>query len=489
MRQPARMAIRNVVKKRVHRTASLDRDLPFPEWCERNLRIQTMSGMLVPLRMNAIQRKMHEALEVAVAEGRTRHLIVKPRQTGMSTYIQARLFRQIISMPCRAAILAHDDLTTQKMRRMHKLYYQHYPNAPIQSQDNARIVSYPHTNSELMMVTAGNSNAGVGGTYNIVHGTEVARWKDAGAIVSGLLQGVPPDGLVIFESTPCGAQGYFYDRCMEALDGDSIWTLHFYPWWHDPRYRLAVNSPLRLTEEEQALVDKHGLDDTQIAWRRMKRKELPHTFIQEYPEDVVTCFITSGESYFGDIESVYITPGGAEPMRGHRYVAGLDFGQKDDYTVLIVLDRETHEMVDMLRIRRMSWQEMRARIIHVTRKWNNCPVIGERNSIGEPNLEELWGAGVSITPFTTTSKSKTEIVQALYYALHEGGLRMWGKPEVKKEFRQFSATQLPSGAWRYEAARGHDDIVIAAALAWHGIHYAGRAMVTKIPTAVANYRG
>jgi hypothetical protein len=46
-------------------------------------------------------------------------------------------------------------------------------------------------------------------------------------------------------------------------------------------------------------------------------------------------------------------------------------------------------------------------------------------------------------------------------------------PEIKHQFESFVSTKLASGVWRIAAAgKGHDDIVIAAGLAWFARKYA-----------------
>src|SRR5690606_34944342 len=132
---------------------------------------------------------------------------------------------------------------------------------PPRGLDNATTTSYPLTGSEVLIATAGSKNKGRAGTYSRVHGSEVAFWTDAAATMAGLMQGVPTGGEIILESTPNGAQGWFYERCMEALDGNSIWTLHFYPWWCDKTYSIALepDEVLTLEPEEKALVERHGL--------------------------------------------------------------------------------------------------------------------------------------------------------------------------------------------------------------------------------------
>jgi hypothetical protein len=286
--------------------------------------------------------------------------------------------------------------------------------------------------------------------------------------MSAAMQAGNPD--IILESTPNGMAGWFYERCMEALDGDSIWTLHFFPWWYDDEYRLDGEA-ITLTDEERILAEAHGLDEAQIRWRRVKIKELPHTFKQEYPEDPYSCFLASGNSYFGDVEYVFTALKGVEYKQGVRYVAGLDFGQTTDYTVMIVIDTSTRQMVDMLRVNRLSWREMRGRIVDMARKWD-AVVYAEENAAGTPNIEELQRM-IPVEPFETTAQTKPPLIQGLYYGLHEDGLRLQDDPVLRHELRSFISEQTATGHWRYQAQEGsHDDTVIALALAWHGANNA-----------------
>jgi len=344
---------------------------------------------------------------------------------------------------------------------------------------NATLTTYPVHDSTATIATAGNQQAGRGDTYTDFHGSEVAFWPDAEKIVAGAMQGGNPD--VILESTPNGAQGYFYELCMEALDGDSVWTLHFYPWWWDDEYRIPLDDgeTLEYTEEEAALADAHRLEPEQIKWRRLKQKELKHLFKQEYPEDPRTCFLTSGNSYFGDVSGCFTAPLHVEPIlpvytetgqlidKGHQYVMGLDFAQTVDYTVLIVIDRTTGEMVDYLRINKLQWKEQRKRIAEMYFKWGGGLLHAENNSIGSVNIEALRNIGVQVAPFNTTNDSKARIMSTLRSSLESGALKLQKWDVLEHEMNIFVSSQTPSGIWRLAAEEGgHDDTVIALAIAW-----------------------
>ena len=425
------------------------------------LRILDKDKNLIPFRWNKAQAHFH-------ANRTGRDLILKARQLGFSTYVQGEMFRRTVTSTQTTITLAHDAETTQKLRRMADRFYEHCKFGSIQPQRkyaNATLATYPEFDSTATIATAGNLETGRGDTYTELHGSEVAFWKDAERIVAGAMQGGSPQ--VTLESTPNGAQGFFYDKCMEALGGDSVWRLHFYPWWWDENYKIAVGDDtvkITYSDEEGKLVEKHRLSFEQILWRREKVRELGRLFIQEYPEDVVSCFLTSGNSYFGDLSGVFTAPAGAEYIEGHEYIAGLDFGQTD-FTAMPVFDKTTRQQVDLLHINKTEWSEQRNRIKQMCDKWHLESVLAERNSIGAVNIEALRDIGVYAQPFDTTNESKAGIMSNMHELLHQGW-KLLDIPVQKHEFNTFVSSQLPSGAWRLAAeGDGHDDIVMACGIA------------------------
>lgn len=402
-----------------------------------------------------------------------RDLILKARQVGISTYVQARFYIAAVTGSERIAVLAHDSEGTQKLRDMMLMFHEQLPPElqPQRSQNNVTRTYFPQTGSRVYMNTAGSAHGGRAGTYTKVHGSEVAYWKDANAIMAGLLQGVPVDGEIILESTANGQSGWFYERCMEALNGDSDWTLHFFPWWSDKAYTLPTE-PLTLTDDERRLVEAHGLTDGQIAFRRAKQRELGLLFQQEYPEDPVSAFVASGQGYF-QLGDVFTATADAKYDDSHRYAAGLDFAQSTDYTVLSVFDCTALRQVALLRINRRSWAEMRYEVRQMCKRWHVDVLVAESNSMGSTNIEALYEEfeademSVAIYPFTTTHASKAAIMADLKLALGEGGLALLPDPVQRHEMSAFEARQTVNGAWTLSAPDGmHDDTVIANALAW-----------------------
>jgi hypothetical protein len=463
------------------------------------LKILDKKKRLIPFRWNRMQADFH-------ANRTGRDLVLKARQLGSTTCIQGEMFRRTVTETRTTITLAHDDDTTQKLRIMADRFWENCQFngiRPKRKYANASMTTYPEFDSVATIGTAGHVQKGRGDTYTDFHGSEVAFWPDAEKIIAGAMQGGDPD--VVLESTPNGAQGYFYELCMEALSGNGVWKLHFYPWWWDEAYRLplAEGETIEYDEEEEELVRQYKLTPEQIKWRRVKKKELKGTFGQEYPEDPTTCFLTSGSSYFGElIGKIFTAPMDVQYNPDHDYGAGLDFGQTNDFTAMPVFDKTTKQQVDLLHVNKMSWKDIRRRIrgtllgkwSHMVCKnghmtvgiWNNeenkiyekCPKCqaaiakfkkpklgAETNNVGSVNIEAMIDDGIEVMLFTTNNINKAEIMSDMYDAFDTGGWRLQNHSIQRHEYSIFTSVQLPSGVWRLAAeGEGHDDTVMGGGL-------------------------
>lgn len=414
---------------------------------------------------------IHNSMQSHYLSNRTpRDLILKARQIGFSTAIQGEMFRYVVTRPSRTLTLANDDDNTQKLRRMANRFYDNLPIdfRPERALANASITTYPGFGSEAMIATAGNKNAGRAGSYRFIHCSEGAFYPDLQSIIASALQAGSPQWVAI-ESTPNGAQGYFYELCMEALSGDSVWKLHFYTWFDNIEYQIPLSDGEQLvyTEDEAVLVDKHNLTPQQIKWRRAKQKELGYLFRQEYPEDPVTCFLTSGNGVFGNFEHALYTPSIAVWIDGHVYVAALDFGQENDYTALSIVDITDNREVYLNRWRQMPWADIRRHVLDACEYWHVDELYPERNSASS-NIENLEsdiqarGLKIDLVPFAMTNDRKSSMVGQLYTGIHEGDYKLLDIDWATAEMRQFVSKQTPLGAWTYGGENNsHDDSVVA----------------------------
>lgn len=430
------------------------------------LKITNKNGDLVPLEWNSIQKDFH-------SKRTGRDIVLKARQHGMSTYTQGEIFRRLVTKRTRALTLTHDDKTTQILRETADRYYKYFPqfeeaDKPKRKYANASLSHYPETDSSHYIGTAGNTDVGRGGSYTDIHLSEVAFFPDAEKIVAGAMQGGNPD--VVMESTANGAQGFFYELCLDSLAKRNNWKLHFYPWYSNPEYQIINDERISLTEEEKEIVRKFNLNESQIKWRRFKQVELKRLFPQEYPETPEEAFLSSGKGYFQslDLSNTFTAPRNTSYIPGHLYSAGIDWGQSNDFTFMSVIDRTDNRQVDYIYLNKMSWNLQRLEVKKLYRKWNLSSVTAEANSIGGVNIEELENDGIVVERFTTTNQSKNHMMQKLYEAL-ENGLKLLDWSIQKSELYAIESKQTKTGLWTISAPTGiHDDTVIGNALALVG---------------------
>lgn len=247
-------------------------------------------------------------------------------------------------------------------------------------------------------------------------------------------------GGAIFLSTPHGFNG-FWGVYQLGLDDHE-------PEWASFRAPSSAN-PLIAADELEAI----------------RRVTPERVFRAEYLAE----FLDSAESVFREVSARATAPLSPVPQAGVRYVAGCDWGRSDDYTAVVVIDADTGQMVELERYRGIGWEVMRARVIALCNRWGVSTLWAEENAVGVVNIELLQAAGVPVRPFVTTSRSKQPLIDAVAVALERGELALQPEPALLEELSAYRMTPLAGGGFKYSApSGGHDDTVIALALAWHG---------------------
>ena len=319
----------------------------FEDFASDCLQIRTKEGSVESLKLNKAQQYIHECLEKQRAEtGKVRAIILKGRQQGCSTYVEARYYwRTIFRSGVRTFILAHEKDSTSAIYEMAKRYHENNPIAPQTGTSNARELVFNILDSGYRIGTAGNESVGRGTTIQYFHGSEVAFWpkRSEGEITKGIFQAVPDmdETELILESTANGVGNFFHSETMKALRGEGEYRLIFIPWYWQAEYRKPVTSDFMTTVEERSLKNQYGIDDEQINWRRNKITELTtalvdglKAFQQEYPFDIHEAFQYSGED--GAIPSRHVEKARkARCEEGSVMVVGVDPSRGGDRFAII----------------------------------------------------------------------------------------------------------------------------------------------------------
>ena len=281
-------------------------DLPF--FAKNFLKIKTKDAKIVPFKLNKSQEYFHRVCEEEKAKhGRVRIVVVKGRQSGISTYVGARFYHKTsMNKALNTFILSHESNTTQKLFQIVKLYNDENPLAPPVKRSNAKELLFEGLNSQYYVGTAGSGEVGRGGTVQLFHGSEVAMWANTDDIETGLMESIPDmDGTeVILESTAKGLGNYFHRMAIDAMKGKNGYRLVFIPWHWMDEYEERLEDNFTLTDEEVEFRDTYLQDydkeaqNRKLQWRRNKinRFGSEWKFRQEYPSNVTEAFQTSSDS-------------------------------------------------------------------------------------------------------------------------------------------------------------------------------------------------
>lgn len=322
------------------------------EWIERYVKIRDKSGTIRPLILNRSQRLFYaRVLRMVRAKVPVRIIILKARQLGFSTLIQAIFFEQFCrDSQVRALIIAHKkDTSTNLLQMAHTM--REWMSRPdgwgervlgererygmrFKWSSAARFqvsLGEPYWNSELI-TSAETQDPSHGHTFSLLHMSETSRWQNAGQVIKGILNTLPmtPGSMAFSESTANGDSGYFRDTFDEAWRQRDLsmrdskrttpWDAMFFPWYqHEEYYWSKTIAPGESLTEEMAREIRDSLDEEeqvllrqtylargegirkvnydQLLWRRMKIQELGgqvDEFHEQYPAFPHEAFLASG---------------------------------------------------------------------------------------------------------------------------------------------------------------------------------------------------
>lgn len=186
-----------------------------------------------------------------------------------------------------------------------------------------------------------------------------------------------------------------------------------------------------------------------------------------FAQEIMAEFLEDGGGVFRGVRNAALLTT-AEPVDGHQYVIGVDWGRTNDATVFSVLDITTRQQVKLDRMTDTDYASQRLRLKALVERYNRAVVMAETNSMGQPNIEALQGMDVYVQGFTTTNATKAQIIQALELAFERQELTLLNDDLQTAELMAYESEKLPSGLVRYGAPEGmHDDTVMALALAWY----------------------
>jgi hypothetical protein len=179
-------------------------------------------GVFTP-RMNYLQAKVQAVIDkMEEMNLPVRIMGLKPRQKGSTTFFSACVYTFLRRRTASAVLIGGQYSQVKEAWGMMQTYQKHdgFSFWGNQGAINTKDGAWSH-GSKLIGETAKDVLAGVGGTHQVLHGFEVARWAKHGVansaeVLANITKAVPllPDTMIILEST---AEGACYDDKTEVL--------------------------------------------------------------------------------------------------------------------------------------------------------------------------------------------------------------------------------------------------------------------------------
>jgi hypothetical protein len=272
------------------------------------VKVLTKNGKLVTFELNEAQTIVWNAIQkIRYEKKKIRALILKARQQGISTLICLFDF-QVASfhMGTRVQVMTHLDDTTAALFGMIKRYYDTFPDAAEwmpTTKNSEKGLGFENTDSLIKVATAGSATVGHGLTITHFHGSEVSRWPNMDAHMSGILQAVSEeDGTsVILESAAKERGDGWHGMWQDAVAGLSDFTPIFVPWFVTSEYARRPPDEVEFNTQEIEYAARYGLDDWQMYWRQRKIatdfKGSAMAFGQMYPACPADAFMRVGNSF------------------------------------------------------------------------------------------------------------------------------------------------------------------------------------------------
>ena len=292
------------------------------QFIEELMWIKTKQRKLVRLKLNSAQQRLITIVSQMRSEHRpVRIIVLKARQQGISTIVEALLYHDTITHPnTNSLIIADKREKADYLFSISKLFYDMSPEQfrPMFRCRSKQEITFenpimkesannPGLRSMIRIDTAQDIEAGRAMTLQNVHGSEVAFWgRRAEELVGSILQSVPfiTDSMVFLESTGNMTGGYFYDEWLRAKKGESAFVPLFLAWHDFEEYKLPLTYEEKgyfpLSEEEDEIKKRFHLTNGQVKWRREKLKEFksPDLFAREYPSDEIEAFLSGGSPVY-----------------------------------------------------------------------------------------------------------------------------------------------------------------------------------------------
>lgn len=256
-------------------------------------------------------------------------------------------------------------------------------------------------------------------------------------------------GGALLISSPNGKSNWFYRAYLKGKDANE-------PDWDSWRFPTVDNPYI-----DPSIIEAAKRDTPDLKFRQ--------EFLAE--------FVSDAAGVFRGVDKVAVLSPLSGPRPGRTYIAGLDWGRWNDFTVISIYERETYEQAAIIRFTEIGYELQKERVINAVGYWNIDKIYAEGNSMGAPMVEALQEDGLPIEAVYMTNPTKNLLVEHLSVNIEKGVIKLLSVDtpigeQQAAELNAYELTRTKSGLqFTYRASRGwNDDIVVANMLANMGIY-------------------
>jgi hypothetical protein len=248
-------------------------------------------------------------------------------------------------------------------------------------------------------------------------------------------------------STPFG-QNWFYKRYLQTQEASDGASFHF----------TSRDNPYFPPEE----------------WDKAKLVLPRDIFQQEYE----AAFLADAAAVFRNINECISDWAYELPKSGHRYIAGVDVAKFQDFTVITIVDKDTHKVVAWDRFQKIPYPMQTERIADLCKKYGATIVIDSLNAgaavADDLRARELFVEEFKATGSTSADKAikgtKEQAIIKLSTFLQERNIILPPEPVLIGELNTFGYQLSKAGNIQYGAPEGmHDDCVTSLYMAVWGL--------------------
>lgn len=390
-------------------------------------------------RLTAWQQPVFDYLSDADGSGRSA-VVKSSRQCGKSLLSSVLLISYAVARPCISIYIAP---TLKQSRLLYKRIKRMLRGTGLITEANGTDLNVELWNgAEIHFRSTGQGDGLRGESCSGLLVIDEAAFCDDDTIFDVLPVINVRKAPVLVISTPMFTDGYFHDMFVR---GNSDNLVRSFDW-------SKYDTSQFLTAEQRELY-------RQIMSRNKFRSEILGEFITN-----------DGLLFVGINECICDVPPAADK---DKIYIGIDFatGVEADYTVITGINSRG-EQVFIKRVNNITPTAQVDWLAAEIGRWNVGKIVAEVNSIGRVYIDNLQQRiKHPITKFTTSNKSKHDIVTELQAAIENRRIQLLPEAVMLDELRKFQATVNPTTkVVTYAAAKGHDDSVMALCFAWRALH-------------------